>query len=105
MATAILARERDYQNTILDAARMCGWRTAHFRPARTKHGWTTAVAGDGAGFPDLVLARSGVVVFRELKTDSGRLTEAQRHWLDVLPDAGVWRPNDWGEVEAIIDGG
>jgi hypothetical protein len=54
------------------------------------------------GFPDLVLARDGEVLFRELKTDRGRLTEAQRHSLEVL-GGEVWRPNDWSEVEATID--
>src|SRR5690606_21908778 len=49
---------------ILDRARWFGVVTAHFRPARTKTGWVTAVAGDGKGFPDLVLVGPGGVLYR-----------------------------------------
>lgn len=53
------------------------------------------------GFPDLVLVNpaTGRVLFRELKTNKGRVTVDQRAWLDGLTaagqDAGVWRPNDY----------
>ena len=51
------------------------------------------------GFPDLCIVGSHGVIFRELKTDRGRLTPDQRDWLDRLAEAGadvaVWRPADW----------
>jgi hypothetical protein len=38
------------------------------------------------------------VLFRELKTQRGRVTAEQREWLHALlaagQDAGVWRPED-----------
>lgn len=84
-----------------------GWTVAHFRPARTATGWRTAVQGDGAGFPDLVAIRSLVGVAEptarllaiELKTEHGRLTDAQRRWLDLfgaVPGAEAYclRPSD-----------
>lgn len=50
------------------------------------------------GFPDLTIVGCGGHMFRELKTDVGRLTAAQQGWLDDLSahgaDAGVWRPVD-----------
>lgn len=53
------------------------------------------------GFPDLTIlhAASGRLAFAELKTDKGRVTPAQRTWLDGLArTAGVlvylWRPAD-----------
>jgi hypothetical protein len=49
-----LVSERDFQAAVLEAARVFGWHVAHFRPARTAHGWRTPVAADGAGFPDIV---------------------------------------------------
>jgi hypothetical protein len=54
---------------VIEAAHVYGWRCAHFRPARTRHGWRTAVAADGAGFPDLVLIHPGrrEIIARELK--------------------------------------
>lgn len=51
------------------------------------------------GFPDLVIAGPGGVLFRELKKQSGRVTKDQREWLSTLTtagaDAAVWRPIDW----------
>ena len=51
-----------------------------------------------SGFPDLVCVGPGFVIYRELKTARGRVSAAQRRWLDALRDtgasAGVWRPSD-----------
>jgi hypothetical protein len=59
-----------------------------------------------AGFPDLVLVRDGRLLFRELKTATGTLSEAQRRWIAALELAGadvrVWRPGDWDEIEATL---
>src|SRR5215469_3352029 len=50
-----------------------------------------------SGFPDLVLAGPGGVLFRELKRQDKKPTAAQQEWLTVLTqagqDAGVWRPS------------
>lgn len=81
--------EAQLQQALIAAARVRGWRVAHFRPAQTRGGrWQTAMQGD-AGFPDLVLARAGVVYVWELKGyDSrsrlGKPSDAQRVWLDEL---------------------
>lgn len=89
--------ERDLQRAVLDLCKMLGLRTAHFRTARTGAGWATPVAGDGAGFPDLVIVGSAVL-FRELKTDQGRLSHDQVGWKVTLLGAdanwAVWTPTD-----------
>lgn len=92
---------------VLDMAKQMGVLTAHFRPAQAKSGrWLTPVQGDGKGFPDVVLAGEGGLLFRELKSAKGILSPEQKVWLDVLAaagaDAGVWRPADLrsGRIEA-----
>lgn len=114
MNTATVARvaramsEADLLANVLDRARWLGVAAAHFRPARTKAGWRTAVAGDGKGFPDLVLVGPGGVLYRELKAEAGRLEPAQKRWRDALQAAGadwaVWRPSDLlaGRVDAEL---
>ena len=95
--------EAQWQEQVVTYAQYRGWMVAHFRPAQNQRGqWLTAVAADGAGFPDLVLARNGVALFAELKRELGTVSEAQSSWLEQLPHAYVWRPSDWDEVERIL---
>lgn len=60
-----------------------------------------------AGWPDLALVRERVL-FAELKTTGGKLTDAQLEWLMALESAGaevyVWRPIDWyeGRIAAAL---
>ncbi len=88
-------------------ARLRGWRSAHFRPARTARGWRTAVQGDGRGFPDLLLVRGSVLLAAELKAGRGRPTPEQAAWLAALEAVGVrtfvWRPTDWPAIEQTLD--
>ncbi len=101
--------EAEFQTQVLQLARLLGWRTAHFRPARTAHGWRTAVSGDGAGFLDCILVRGSLVLFVELKADRGRLRVEQEAWLEALRLAGqqvyIWRPADWPEIERVLQTG
>ena len=97
--------EKDWQRDVIRLAQTLGWRVAHFRPAHTSKGWRTAVAADGAGFPDLCLVRDRVI-FAELKTEKGRVTEEQQEWIAALEVAGVesyvWRPTDLDDVMAVL---
>lgn len=98
--------EDEFLRQLLRAAKLLGWRTAHFRPARTARGWRTAVAGDGAGWPDLVLVKDGRLVVAELKSAAGRVRDEQRRWLEALEAAGVethvWRPDDWDAILEVL---
>lgn len=90
--------EAEFQQRVIDTARLYGWRVAHHRPARTKHGWRTPIQGD-PGFPDLVLAKNGQVIVAELKSNTGSIRDCQEDWLDELGTHGrVWRPDDWPDV-------
>lgn len=104
--------EAEFQSAVIDLARMSGWMVAHFRAGMNRRGrWMTAVAGDGAGFPDLVLVHAGrrEVLYRELKSERGRLTFEQIEWGRTLTAAGadyaVWRPADWPTVVARLSFG
>jgi hypothetical protein len=97
--------EAEFQETVIEVARLTGWRIYHARPAQVRPGkWVTAFTGD-AGFPDLLLAHdTRGVLFAELKTDRGHTSPEQEKWLFTLRAAGaeahLWRPRD---METILD--
>lgn len=86
--------EQELLDATIDLATHCRWSVHHDRPARRSGArWATAIQGH-AGFPDLVLARRGVVLFRELKGYGkngriGRLSSEQRDWARQLDVAGT----------------
>ena len=100
--------EADWQAQVIDLARLYRWRVHHCRPAqRQSGGWSTPISGD-PGFPDLVLVRSGRVIFAELKRDTAasRMTAAQAGWRDALVGSAVlwfcWRPRHLDEVREVL---
>ncbi len=110
--------EAEFLRQVIELAQLRGFRVAHFRPARTAHGWRTAVAGDGKGFPDLVLVRDDRLIFAELKAGRGKCTEEQDAWLRALA-AVAWGPDmpagrirvcewhadsdsDWAQIERVL---
>ena len=99
--------EREFLDSVIDLAHVFGYLVAHFRPAMTKHGWRTAVAGDGAGYPDLCLVKSERLIYAELKSNKGKVTEQQQRWLGVLKATGkcdvyVWRPCDFQSIVEVL---
>jgi hypothetical protein len=87
------------QNTIIDMAAVFGLHTAHFRKALTKNGrWITAVAGDGKGWPDLVIVGLGGLLHWECKGAYETVSDEQTAWIAWLTAAGanvaVRRPKD-----------
>lgn len=105
--TAPAELEAAFQSRLLDTAKLYRWRRAHFRKAMNRRGrWITPVAGDGAGFPDLVLVRGPRLIFAELKTNKSYPTPAQREWLNDLrgtaAEVYVWRPRDWDTIVNIL---
>lgn len=101
--------EADLQRSVIDLARRFHYRVAHFGAAQVGGGrWVTPVQADGAGWPDLALARPGRFLTVELKSAIGRVSVEQQAWLDVLAAAGiethVFRPADWsvGLIERVL---
>lgn len=91
--------EDDFQTRLLDYAKLRGWHVAHFRPAQVRDGrWVTPMTGD-VGFPDLILARGGVVLLVELKSETGQFRPGQAEWLDAADAHGrLWRPSHWDTI-------
>ena len=102
--------EREFQQAVVQLARLMGWRVHHARPALTQRGrWLTPIQGD-AGFPDLVQCRPPRLIVAELKRAGGKPTAEQQAWLDALHAcAGVecylWTPADWDAVARTLTGG
>ena len=60
------------------------------------------------GYPDLTIVTADRrVIFAELKSVKGDITDPQRAWLIALPDhqAYLWRPDDWDDAVRIIQEG
>jgi hypothetical protein len=92
-------RERDWQQTVLDAARLLGWLCFHAYDSRRSE----------PGFPDLVCVKDTELLCIELKNERGRVRPEQERWLDALCNVArmtvmLARPADWETVEAVLKG-
>lgn len=92
--------ESALQSAVTDLARRLGWLVYSIPDSRR---------ATAKGYPDLTLVHSktGRVLFREMKTDSGRITPEQHLWLRLLSlqgDAGVWRTQDLlsGSIKSVL---
>ena len=91
--TAFIPRltEAQFQRQVIDLAKLNGYTLIyHTHDSRRSQ----------PGFPDLVLIseQRGRALFRELKTETGRVSPAQFSWVSGMLmaklDVGVWRPSD-----------
>jgi len=102
--TAMSEREL-LRHCVIPLARVHGWLAFHDPDSRRSE----------PGLPDLVLARRGVVLLIETKTEKGRVSTVQRisrtgrimpSQEDWIRESGakLWRPSDWssGEIERIL---
>lgn len=129
-AAQLQQSEKQFQAAVIELARACQWRVAHFHDSRRevkRSDGSTRLIGDkdAKGFPDLVLARNGRIVIVELKAEKGRLSREQKEWLAALgsPEGNLdpteiaalllraslprvwvacWRPSQWDEIEEVL---
>jgi len=81
--------ELAYERTVIEAARVGGWRVHGERSAMNRHGkYATPIKGD-AGFPDLILCRGEQLLAIELKRKPRKPTTDQLAWLTALTTAGA----------------
>lgn len=99
--TPLPMSEADLQRRVIGEAQARGWLVFHALPGMHRGRWVTATQGD-TGFPDLVIARHGVVKFRELKRASGIVSAEQTRWGQHLPDFDIWRPSDLDAISAEL---
>jgi len=109
--TTDLWSEDDLLREVVGLAMRTRWAVCHFRAAHTRKGYRTAIQGH-TGFPDLVIAKAGVTLIRELKSSKGRVQQEQLGWAqsfvpgwrehrDGVPEDelavlfDVWRPQHW----------
>lgn len=99
----VFASEGEFQDAVIDVAHHYRWLVYHARAVRLASGrWGVPMQGD-PGLPDLVLARAGVLLLRELKTDTGDVEPQQERWLQAAGlFAEVWRPSDWQRIIAEL---
>lgn len=97
-----LQSEAQFMAAVTQLAAIRGWSWMHIRPGLNERGrYRTPVSGAlGSGWPDLVLVRTGRLIFAELKAQKGKVTGLQQTVLGVLgaipcAEVYVWRPSDW----------
>lgn len=97
--------ERQFQAFVIARAINNGWK--HYHPPDNRPVNGKVQQGIVKGFPDLTLVKGSMLVFAELKTETGRVAHEQKEWLAMLEATGatvfVWRPSMWREVEKFLE--
>ncbi len=111
-----LMKESDLATWLEDTLTTTGWLWCHFRPARTKDSWVTAITGH-KGFYDYVAIRDARFLLIELKSEKGNLTPEQKDWHDAvdlmnrlrhkkgynnLVEKYLIKPSDRGWIEEVL---
>ena len=71
--------EKEFQALVIDLAQRHGFRVYHTFNSRRS----------AAGYPDVTLVRAGRLLFLELKSKTGRVTDEQKEWITALQQARV----------------
>ena len=92
---AKLELEKDFQQRVVQFARLNGWRVYAVPDSRR---------ATLAGYPDLTMwhPKQKRILWAELKRETGKLSESQKVVLSELEESGaivhVWRPSDWNII-------
>ena len=98
--------EKAFSRQVEDLLKTFHWRWCHFRPARTEHGWRTALSGH-QGFPDYIATKGSRLLICELKSGKNKLSPSQVEWIDSLKqipstEVYVWYPENWDDIVSIL---
>jgi len=106
-SSGVLMLEKHFQQKVITVAHYYGWLVQHTRAVNSEGRWMTPISGD-AGFVDLVLVHlTRGLIFAELKSDRGKLSEHQVNWIDLLDlhaECHVWRPKDMHTIVLRLQG-
>lgn len=85
--------EKQFTSQLVDLAKTFGWLRHH----------SFLAIHSPSGFPDEVLVRGDRLIFAELKSEKGKLTDRQEVWLEALRqvpgiEVFVWRPSDFERI-------
>ena len=91
--TKLATTEKQLEQQVKELAKLFNWK--YYHTWRSIH--------SPAGFPDCVLVRPPRLIFAELKSDKGLVSDKQQEWLDELNqvpyiEVFVWRPDDFEEI-------
>lgn len=91
------ADEGKFQAAVIAKAKECGWTVYHtYDSRRSEDGWL-----------DLAICRPPRLLFWELKSEKGKLTPAQKKWLNLLRkcdgvEADAFWPKDWERIVKLL---
>jgi hypothetical protein len=88
--------EKQFMAQIVSLAKLYGWKVYHTFDSRRST----------AGYPDLTLVRGYRLIFAEVKTDTGKVTDEQWGWINALDLTGataeLWRPMNWEHIQEML---
>ena len=89
--------EKDFQARVVEFATLMGWKVYHTYDSRRSN----------PGFPDLILVQGRSMFCLELKSEKGKVSDAQMEWIAALDDvrhveAGVYRPHDEEDIRKAL---
>ena len=94
--------EADFQNAIIKLAKQNGWLIYHTHDSRKSQ----------SGFPDLIMLKGNYMIVSELKSRTGKLSEAQAQWIKAfegvkITNINIWKPGTDNDeiVEMLVTKG
>ena len=95
--------ESMFQHEVVRFASQQGWLVHYDIPAH-RHGMLRTQSGGDNGYPDLTLARNGVVLHVELKAQAGSFQANQKEWRDAIGASWRgWKPRDFAEIARTLE--